>query len=253
MPRQPACRQAASWLLTTAVPGSSLGRAETPRIASDPGRKCATSSRTRLAAQRAAVRRAATRRVVGGTTRPTSWRAPVSTHHSLAPRAIDGPIDPGETIRCAAAALEPGLLPCQPASSQRPLIHRLHSTAFPPVAISTAFHHTLRTVCKSRLSLCCMRRVRAGLSCSDVEPSPTHPWRDAWQRGARRRGARGRARRVASGGFASPRLCVPVGVPGRASPPTPRLAAVSARAGRRRDRWLENDAAAPVRCCMVYG
>ena len=123
----------------------------------------------------------------------------------------------------------------------------------PPVAISTAFHHTLRTVCKSRLSLCCMRRVRAGLSCSDVEPSPTHPWRDAWQRGARRRGARGRARRVASGGFASPRLCVPVGVPGRASSPTPRLAAVSARAGRRRDRWLENDAAAPVRCCMVYG
>jgi hypothetical protein len=59
----------------------------------------------------------------------------------------------------------------------------------------------------ARLSLCCMRRVRAGLSCSDVEPSPTHPWRDAWQRGARRRGARGRARRVASGGFASPRLC----------------------------------------------
>jgi len=121
------CELASSWEV-----GGMPGRAETPRIASDPGRKCATSSRTRLAAQRAAVRRAATRRVVGGTTRPTSWRAPVSTHHSLAPRAIDGPIDPGETIRCAAAALEPGLLPCQPASSQRPLIHRLHSTAFPP-------------------------------------------------------------------------------------------------------------------------
>ena len=65
--------------------------------------------------------------------------------------------------------------------------------------------------------------------------------------GVVREAARGES---ASGGFASPRLCVPVGVPGRASSPTPRLAAVSARAGRRRDRWLENDAAAPVRCCM---